>query len=428
MSGKNHLFIGFDYPTFAPGKNVEGVVVLVVQQQIKVKSINIKWQGKEFVSWFQGVRQNEVTATRSLFEETLLLWPTPSKDAPQGDTQLIEEEKVMNPGTFTYKFCWPLPDDLPGNYEERDADRPYVMAANSFIPRTFGKNKSYIRYLATAFVDSMQDQHEQIDNNNTNNKTKEGNETQTIRRPRLEYSSYFRVVENFDPKIIVQPPKVVEGVKTFFMGGEATKIKVSVANGGVLFCGQRIAMNVDIQNKSNRDINGILLQLEETTALTAQNENFTRKESVIHAEVPDSKVPAGQRFNRDLMMDTPRQFPPTIRRGKHISRTFELVVELAASMGTNFQLRCQILLLGWSPLFKDDVPKIVPIYTNADVPIVPPEKDTEKKEGDGGTKSIEKEVKEPDSKEVRSESVSGDDEVITEKKEKPDPDVEEIQL
>eukprot|EP01120_Amphizonella_sp_Union-15-10_P010104 TRINITY_DN3999_c0_g1_i1.p1 TRINITY_DN3999_c0_g1~~TRINITY_DN3999_c0_g1_i1.p1 ORF type:complete len:391 (-),score=58.50 TRINITY_DN3999_c0_g1_i1:58-1230(-) len=348
MTSSNHLFLGFDYPSYVPGRKVEGVVVLVVQVPIKVKSVSIRWQGNEFVSWFQGVRyQNEVTASTNMFEQVQVLWPT-INDPSEKD--LEEEPKIIVPGTYTYKFSWDLPTNLPSNYEERDADKFYVMASNSLIPKTFGKNKSYIRYVATAFVDIIPDERE-----------KESS------KPKLEYTSYFRVIEMFDPKIIIQPPRVVQGTKSFLMGGDPLKAKISVANAGVLFSGQRIALNLSVDNKSSRDINSVLLHLEEHTSFTVESECLSRKNVVIHAQIPESKIPANSVFNRDLMMDTPRQLPCSILSGKFIKRQYELIVELVASMGTNLQLRSPLVLLGWSPLIKDDVPRVVPININPEV-------------------------------------------------------------
>jgi len=141
-----------------------------------------------------------------------------------------------------------------------------------------------------------------------------------------------------------------------------------VANGGVLFSGQNLYVNVSAKNKSLRNVDLISFILVEYLTFIAPNpegevQTFERRREVLHAEVADSQIPAGATFNQDLMFVIPVGTPPTIIKGNHIKRRFEMLCELEVSFGTNPQVNVPIRVLDWSPLLRDDLPKHVPITT-----------------------------------------------------------------
>jgi len=152
------------------------------------------------------------------------------------------------------------------------------------------------------------------------------------------------------------------------IGGGPLEIQVSVANGGVLFSGQNLYVNVTANNKSTRSVDFITFILVEYLIFTARNQEgeeqtFERRREVLHAEVAESQISAGGQFNQDLMFVVPLGTPPTILVASHIKRRFELECELEVSFGTNPQVTLPIRILDWSPLLKDDLPKHVPITT-----------------------------------------------------------------
>jgi len=335
----NHLFFAFNNPTYYPGKPVDGVIVLVIQNPIKITKIGITWKGVEYVSWYQGVSQQEhCTAMRNIFETDFTVW--------------AEEKDQFDVGTHTFNYSWKLPD-CSANFEEpidNSGDVIPFLFSTSGMPRTLGDIPSYIRYYATAYADFTL-------------KTDEPTHLRMLRE------NGFKVAEAFDPKIIVQPPIIKKDSISFWLGGSPLEISISVANGGVLFAGQNLYLNVNAQNKSLRNVDSITFILVEYLTFSApnsvgQDQSFDRKREILHAEVADSQIPSGGHFHQDLMFTIPHGTPPTILKATHIKRQFELFCQLGVSfVGSNPQVSVPIRILDWSPLLKDDVPKHVPITT-----------------------------------------------------------------
>lgn len=48
MSGI-HLFVGFNQNKYIPGRDVDGVIVLVIQKTINAKSLKLKWYYTESI-------------------------------------------------------------------------------------------------------------------------------------------------------------------------------------------------------------------------------------------------------------------------------------------------------------------------------------------------------------------------------------------
>jgi len=267
---------------------------------------------------------------------------------------------VYKQGTYTFPFAWNLPADSPANFEETNfntGDVIPLVLSKSGMPRSFVEIPSYIRYYATAYVDFSFP-------------SEEGQEPQKLRMIR---ENGFKVAESFDPKIIIQPPINKKVTFEFWLGGGPLEMQVSVANGGVLFSGQNLYVNVTAKNTSSRSVDFITFILVEYLILTAPNpegveQTFERRREVLHAEVADSQIPSGGQFNQDLMFVVPAGTPPTILKAAHIKRRFEILCELEVSFGTNPQLQLPIRILDWSPLLKDDLPKHVPITTKVTSP------------------------------------------------------------
>jgi len=329
---------------------VDGILVLVVQNPIKVSKMGIAWKGAEFVSWFQGVsQQTHCTTYNTIFDADFVVWPKPD-----------EHEKIFDIGTYTFPFGWDLPVNCSSNFEEMDFNTgaviPFVFST-SMMPRSFGDVPSYIRYYASAYVDFTF-------------LTEEDHDTQKLRMLR---ENGFKVAEAFDPKIIIQPPLIKKETIEFWLGGGPLEMSISVANGGVLFSGQNLYVNVTVFNKSSRNIDFIIFTVLEYLTFTApdpegQVQTFDRKREVLHAEVAESQIPSsGGQFNQDLMFALPVGTPPSILKAEHIKRKFELCCELEVPFGTNPVISVPLHILDWSPLLKDDLPKHVPITTKLGV-------------------------------------------------------------
>eukprot|EP01129_Flabellula_baltica_P016231 TRINITY_DN8550_c0_g1_i1.p1 TRINITY_DN8550_c0_g1~~TRINITY_DN8550_c0_g1_i1.p1 ORF type:complete len:434 (+),score=122.48 TRINITY_DN8550_c0_g1_i1:38-1303(+) len=345
----NHLFLGLDHKALYPGKPVKGFIVLLVQTPITVSRIGVHFKGVEYVSWYQGVTQKEnCTVSEDLFSDDIVL-----VDSENGHTFLEE-------GTHTFPFEFLLPEGLPSSYEENPTEggalsgifSNYVIPANGIIPMSFGEQKSFIRYFCKSFVDTVIE--EVVED-----------EVQA-RTLRMEKDLYFKVVEAFDPTILIQKPKKIGTKKTFFLSGDPVELRVSLANGGVLFTGQNLFLHLFCKNGATRWVNQLVIKLVEHIAFTAVDANgqeqlMHRKNVVINARVDDSAIDKGCTFDKDLMLPVPNTVSGTIHCSTHISRQYELLVDAEMQVGGKVTVALPVLLLQWSPLIKDDVPEVVPI-------------------------------------------------------------------
>jgi len=222
-----------------------------------------------------------------------------------------------------------------------------VLPENGILPITFGNEKSYIRYLAKAFVEI---------------KTKIEEEEKTVRYERV---APFKVVEFFDQEILVQEPKTCQLEKSFLFGGNPVKAEFTVANGGVIFSGQRLFLHATVKNDSSRSINGLFLRLDQFISFKSHNENkeektIDRRTILINALIENSALPPGGNFDKDLILEIPPFISGTIQHGQFISRRYELNLDIELSISGSMTLTNPITLLEWSPQLKGLVPDVVP--------------------------------------------------------------------
>jgi len=320
----------------------------VVNTPVHVSRIGVDLDGEEFVCWSQGFTQSEVcTDSVTLMKESKVLWP---EEGGEGS--------VLDPGNYTFKFSCPIPETVGLNFEETGVGAtPFlenlVLPENTILPITFGDEKSYIRYIAKAFVEM---------------KTKIGEEEKTVR---FERAAPFKVVEHFDQEILVQEPKTVQLEKSFLFGGSPVKAEFTVANGGVLFSGQRLFLHATVKNQSSRSINGLFLRLEQFISFKSHNQKkeeqtVDRRTILINALVENSNVPSGETFDKDLILEIPPFISGNIQHGQFISRRYELNLDIELSISGSMALTHPITLLEWSPQLKGLVPEVVPITIRKD--------------------------------------------------------------
>jgi len=286
-----------------------------------------------------------------LFHNDQVLWP------PEG-----EEGRVLEVGNYTFKFSFKLPEDVPLNYEELGVGAtPFlenvVIPENSILPVTFGDEKSYIRYLAKAFVEIITE-------------PVEGEDKKIIRFERI---GPCKIVEQFDNEILIQPPKTVQKEKSFMFGGNnPIKVEFTVANGGVLFSGQRLYLHANVKNQCSRTVNGLYLRLEQIVIFNAHNEKneeqtIDRRSTLINALVENSKLPPGGTYDQDLILEIPPFIPGSIRLGNFITRHYELNLDVELSMVGSMTLTHPLIILEWSPQLKGIVPDVVPVSIRTNV-------------------------------------------------------------
>jgi len=343
-----HVFVALNHEAYYPGKPVDGYVVFLVINPITVRTIKVHLKGVEMVSWYQGVTQTEhCHGYTEIFEEDLVL-------------SNFDQDFVLEPGTYTYPFEWILPENVAASYEEAKPVREslfqnYSIPENGFVPKSFGEEKSYIRYTCSACIDTVID-------------TVNGTETDEIDEKifRFEKSLYFKVVEAFNPAILVQKARRIDLKKSFLFAGDPVEVRVAVANGGVIFTGQNLFLHAFVHNASSRRVERINMRLDEHIAFTAPDPTgveqiFHRKETVLNATVQNSIVRTNETFEQDLMLNVPTIITGTLKFAKHISREYYLVVDVEMSINGKVTVTLPVLLLQWTPLIKDDVPDVVPV-------------------------------------------------------------------
>jgi len=334
----NHLFFGLNQPSYYPGKPIDGVIIMHVQTPVKVKRIGVEWEGVEFVSWWQGVSHNDnCTATKSLFKELSIVLQS-------------DEPQILDIGTHSYNVSWDLPAGLSTNFEEKLSSVGLLshvfMPDKSLFPKSFGDEKSYIRYGANAFAEIE-------------------NAENPLETYRLHKSIPFRIVEDFDYELISQPPiekEVIE--KPLLLFGGNVKTLVRIANGGNIFTGLNLILHISVDNNSNRKIDRVTVNLYQNLTFSApgpkgNTEEVHRRETVLNAIIEESAVLPQGKFERDISIPIPNTVPGSIRNSEHIRRDYEISVDVEIPLVTTISIKNPILLLEWSPLLKGEIPEFV---------------------------------------------------------------------
>jgi hypothetical protein len=340
----NHLFFGLNQPCYYPGKSIDGVIILHIQTPIKIKKIGVDWEGVEFVSWFQGVSQSEhITNNRNIFKDTSIV---------EENVDPVELQK----GTYSFNVNWKLPTHIPANFEEKSNNQTGLLS-NVFIPekgilpKSLGDEKSFIRYVANAFVEIVNE--------------KEGDNQPPLIR--LERILPFKIVEQFDPDDLSKPPIEIDNIeKPIFLFGNTIRVRLRIANGGVLFTGQKLFLHILVENKSNRKVGQITVTLFQSVkfsvmALNGQPQELLRREPILNAIIEDSTVGAYGKFDREISIPIPPIVPGTLRNANHISRKYEISVDVDMPLVTTISIKNPVTLLEYSPVLKGEIPEVVNI-------------------------------------------------------------------
>lgn len=140
-----YLFMGLDQQVLVPGKQVDGVLVLVASRPITVSKIGITWfvlvtisltrrYGVEYVSWWQGLTQSDhCEANKWWIAKRTGIFPadgTPCKYSSPALTCCLAGRKDFTPGTYTFPFSYTLPSPLPGSFEDNDSN---LVFSNKFV-------------------------------------------------------------------------------------------------------------------------------------------------------------------------------------------------------------------------------------------------------------------------------------------------------
>ena len=86
---------------------------------------------------------------RKLFSKRLAVWSA-AKDGGG---------KTLGVGTHTFPFEFRLDDDLPSSFEDSGQSvgmlGSLVLPSEGFMPKSFGRDKPFVRYVVNAFVDEV---------------------------------------------------------------------------------------------------------------------------------------------------------------------------------------------------------------------------------------------------------------------------------
>jgi hypothetical protein len=336
----NHLFFGFNQPSYCPGRNIDGVIVLHLQSPLKIKKIGVDWEGIEFVSWWQGVSQSEnVNSKRTILKESLVI-------------EEHEEPVELQKGTYAYNVVWKLPNNIPGNFEEKLIANGLLnnvfIPEKGIMPKSLGEDKSHIRYFANTYVEIVNE--------------KEGDGQPPIIR--LERITHFKVIEQFDPEDLSKPPVEIDNIeKPIFLFGSTIRVRVRIANGGVLFTGQKLFLHILVENKSSRKVGQITITLFQTvkfSVLDGEPQELIRREPVLNAIVENSALGPQGVFDREISIPIPPMIPGSLR-AEFISRKYEISVDVDMPLVSTITVKNPITLLEYSPVLKGIIPEVVNI-------------------------------------------------------------------
>jgi len=184
---------------------------------------------------------------------------------------------------------------------------------------------------------------------------------------RLERVLPFKIVEQFDPDDLSKPPIEIDNIeKPIFLFGNTIRVRLRIANGGVLFTGQKLFLHILVENKSNRKVGQITVTLFQSIkfsvmAQNGQQQELLRREPILNAIIEDSGVSAYGKFDREISIPIPPVVPGTLRNANHISRKYEISVDVDMPLVTTISIKNPVTLLEYSPVLKGEIPEVVNI-------------------------------------------------------------------
>lgn len=237
-----------------------------------------------------------------------------------------KESNIMEKGTYTYNFVWTLPENLPLSYEGT-ADREWIIPNDSLIPKYVGNDRYFIKYSATAVL-TYEYPNESLEQY-------------------LHQEKFFNVLETVKPSHLNVPPLIINESKTFLFGQDMPlKLNIVVDNGGIIFKGEKLKLNLNVNNSSKRTVEGIRFTFSSITVLKSDNpeETFVREDPILKSMISGIQISPNTSFQKEISLDIPTSCA-SILSGKIISRRYELLCELIVQMGINLTAKAGITVL-----------------------------------------------------------------------------------
>lgn len=300
--------------------------------------------GLEDISWSQGLRQNQAVHSKHyIFTFDQTIWKSDTiADTNTGNllddnnstgSEVVElnvdsqiEPKLLQPGTYKYDFSWKLPDDLPPSFLDQ-LDHTWVDSKDSIVPTYMGKERSSIVYFVTAELDVRDNDKQEI----------------------ISSSCYFNIIYKIEEPHRNPKPIILNESKTFLFGNNMPlTATLTLPSGKMIFKGQKLPLNLDICNTSNRTVESVKIDLEVITSLSSadKKESVVKRDIVLSTFFPSITVSPNKKINTDVTLNIPDNMPVTVF-GKLISKRFELSCELNVQMATNLIMKTDMTVLTW---------------------------------------------------------------------------------
>eukprot|EP00019_Armaparvus_languidus_P005847 CAMPEP_0168599404 /NCGR_PEP_ID=MMETSP0420-20121227/12049_1 /TAXON_ID=498008 /ORGANISM="Pessonella sp." /LENGTH=376 /DNA_ID=CAMNT_0008637059 /DNA_START=219 /DNA_END=1346 /DNA_ORIENTATION=+ len=273
--------------------------------------------------------------------------------------QLKETEGELDVGTHTFEFEYELPEALPSSFEDDGSAvgmlGTLVIPSEGFMPKSFGKDKSFIRYVINAFVDKepmqplsdkdSEDNESSDDQNDSKAKKEKKNPHQSVL---MSTWQAFRVWQ----KVVCKDDQIVSvtGTKKFMFGKLPTELTVSLPHGANVFVGTGVLLRLTINNPGSKAIESVRLSMSDTLVLKSNTSRLARSTSLTTGVVPNSSVAAGSVWHRDALLPIPAQTGPSIGddAATFIQHDYVLKVEIAGGMMSTLAVNVPVTVWGGS--------------------------------------------------------------------------------
>ncbi|KAI8993244.1 hypothetical protein BDB01DRAFT_754289 [Pilobolus umbonatus] len=148
---ENDHLIMYGSTTESAGCVLRGVMNLNLQEQVKLKSINLKFSGKMIVSWTEGRgSERSFTEVREVISHNWSFLPRQAKI------------HTLQPGNYSYEFELPIPGDMPEssyihNFYVVEYGLKATIERSSFLPNMVHRKKVHISRKLQPFSSETQD-------------------------------------------------------------------------------------------------------------------------------------------------------------------------------------------------------------------------------------------------------------------------------
>lgn len=256
--------VQLSHSEYAPGEEVNGVLILNAPEQIKAEHVVLTFMGRIKVDTSDMVDQSVQTTFEhsvDLFNDSILCWTD-------------RDRQVLPAGFYVWPFRFRLPDRLPPTHATYYGNVQYVVRA--------------ALYRSGALVSK---------------KKKVDSELVVLSSPTL-YHSVLKPEER---------PSQVMRRAVFKAGGETITIKAKLAFSPVII-GSPLLLKIIVDNESTKQLKGVVVKLLVNTTYRAPGRSTTIVENICeNRPMPDDDViPVDSRQILKVVLDIPATTQPSL--------------------------------------------------------------------------------------------------------------------